>query len=251
MIQQFEKIGDALLVRAPAKINISLLIAGKREDGFHEIETIMAKVNLYDDLLFEPCTGGGIELICNGPREVSCGDDNLVLRACRMVLDAASAGVDAQKKQGVKVTLTKRIPIGAGLGGGSSDAAAALMGLNKFANLGLSVDTLANLAAELGSDLPFFLDGPLAMCTGRGEKIQRINTDFPFLALLVFPDVNAATKKVYENYTHDAAAFNDLSGKVKKHLSKNRVDLIAPMCINMLECACYTVYNDLSSGRQK
>ena len=245
MMQQFEKIDDGLLVRAPAKINISLLIAGKREDGFHEIETVMAKVDLYDDLLFETGSNGGIELVCQGQHEISCGEDNLVFRACRMVLDAAGSRADALKKQGVKVTLTKRIPIGAGLGGGSSDAAAALMGLNKFGRLGLDDDTLTALATELGSDIAFFLGGPLAMCTGRGEKIERINEKFSFRAILVLPNVNASTKKVYENYVHDATVYNDLNQQVNNYLTKKRVDLIAAMCVNMLDCACYAVYNDL------
>jgi len=244
-MKQFEKIDDGLVVRAPAKINISLLVAGKREDGFHEIETIMSKIDLYDDLLFETGSGSGIELVCHGRYKVSCGEDNLVFRACQMVLDAVGAKAEALKTQGVKVTLTKRIPVGAGLGGGSSDAAAALMGLNRFANLELHDNQLTALASELGSDVAFFLGGPLAMCTGRGEKIQRINAEFYFRALLVLPGVNASTKKVYENYMHDVTAYDDLSRQINDFLSKNRLDLIAGLRVNMLECVCCRVYEDL------
>jgi 4-diphosphocytidyl-2-C-methyl-D-erythritol kinase len=250
-MKQFEMINDGLIVRAPAKINISLLIAGKRDDGFHAIETIMSKISLYDDLMFETGVSAGIELVCKGRYKISSEADNLVFRACRMVLDAVGTKGDDLKAQGVKVTLTKRIPIGAGLGGGSSDASAALMGLNRFGNLGLDNDTLSALAGELGSDVAFFLGGPLAMCTGRGEKIQRINADFPFRALLVLPDVNASTKGVYGNYTHDAAVFDDLSRQINDHLCKNRLDLITDMCVNMLECACYRVYEDLGEIKSR
>ena len=123
MKKQIEEIGGGLLVRAPAKLNLSLLIAGKRDDGFHEIETVMAKIDLCDELFFEPGEDkGGIELICEGKYEAPMGHENLVYRACSMLCEAA--GVSGS----VKVTLKKNIPIGSGLGGGSSDAEAAAYG---------------------------------------------------------------------------------------------------------------------------
>ena len=143
VLEQFTVVGNSLLVRAPAKINLGLLIAGKRDDGFHNIETIMAKVDWYDELLIEHNTSGGIELICDGLYWAPDGPANLVWRAAEMMLDHAGSN------SGVRITLTKNIPVGAGLGGGSSDAAAALLGINKFLDLGVELDKLAEIAGRL------------------------------------------------------------------------------------------------------
>ncbi|MGB7581864.1 MAG: hypothetical protein WBL85_05385, partial [Sedimentisphaerales bacterium] len=153
--KQFENIGDGLLVRAPAKINLSLLVAGKRPDGYHELETIMAKINWYDEILIEPGREKGIELICKGPCEVPEGEDNLVYKAAKLILETRYQGMGVSGEQGtsVKITLVKNIPAGTGLGSGSSDAAGTLMGINRFLKLGLSRKILAGLATKLGSDV--------------------------------------------------------------------------------------------------
>ena len=238
--KQIEFTEDGLLVRAPAKINLSLLIAGKRSDGFHEIETLMAKVNLYDELLFERSNTGRIELLCKGSHSSPAGAENLVYKACEVLLNRA--GVHPQ----IKVTLTKNIPAGAGLGGGSSDAAAALIGLNKFMKTGFSQQELAEMASELGSDIAFFIGGPLAYCTGRGEKIRKIENKYPFLSVLILPNVNVSTKKVYDNYEHDQNIYKHLKAVIEENLKKNNVDLIAQMCANMLENSCFSIHYQLS-----
>ena len=148
--EQITTTGGGMLVRAPAKINLSLLIAGKRPDGFHEIETIMAKVNFYDEILIERGEKAGIELICAGPYESPAGKGNLVYRAAEMILD--NCGCQAE----IRLTLTKNIPAGSGLGSASSDAAATLIGLNKYLGFELSNSKIAKIAAQLGSDVPFF-----------------------------------------------------------------------------------------------
>lgn len=239
-IEQFTTLKNALLVKAPAKINLTLLIAGKRPDGFHEIETLMAKIDFYDDLLFEPSRKNNIELICQGNQKVPSGPKNLVYRACSKLFEAANT------PPSVKITLTKNIPAGAGLGGGSSDAAAALMGLNKFAKLNVKDKTLHDIAASLGSDIPFFLGGPLAFCTGRGEKIKKINKKFPFTALLITPNVSVATKRVYENYKHDNDLYMSLSDKINKYIEKKTIDFAGIMCTNMLESSCFEIQHDLA-----
>jgi 4-diphosphocytidyl-2-C-methyl-D-erythritol kinase len=243
--EQFEVIGDGLLVRAPAKLNLSLLIAGKRPDGFHEIETIMAKVNFYDEILIEKTNEAGIELICKGPLQAPKGKDNLVYKAADMLLRSYS------RLSNIKITLTKRIPAGAGLGSASSDAAATLIGLNKFLNLGLSMAQLANFAAKLGSDVAFFLDGPLAFCTSRGEKIKKLGQDFNFSALLILPDISVSTQKVYANYTHELALYKRLSGQINSLIEKNRIDLVTKICVNMLEKSCLSLYEQLADLKAK
>ena len=193
-LSQFENTSNGLIVRAPAKINLSLLITGKRPDGFHGIETVMAKINWYDELLFEATDKEGIELICTGSYWAPDGEDNLVYRACQMLYERA--GITPR----IRVTLTKNIPAGTGLGSASSDCAAALMGLNKFANLDQPDSVLSEICAVLGSDINFFLGGPLAFCTGRGEKIQPIDKIFDFSAILLLPNLSVSTKEVYGNY---------------------------------------------------
>ena len=235
--EQFEFTETGLLVRAPAKINLSLLIAGKRPDGFHEIETLMAKINLYDELLFESGKSGQIELVCKGSYPVPAGEDNLVYKACQMLLSRAAL------KSGIRITLTKNIPAGAGLGGGSSDAAAALIGLNKFAKTGFSKQRLSDMAAELGSDVAFFIGGPLAYCTGRGEKIKKIKEKYPFLAVLILPDISSSTKSVYEKYRHKKDIYKPLKETIEEFVRKKRVDLIAKICANMLEYSCFSIHH--------
>ncbi|MHC4333001.1 MAG: 4-(cytidine 5'-diphospho)-2-C-methyl-D-erythritol kinase, partial [Planctomycetota bacterium] len=237
--EQFQAVGQ-LLVRAPAKINLSLLIAGKRDDGFHEIETLMAKINLFDEILIEQGQKAGIELLCKGPHWAPEGEDNLVHRACRLLLE--SCGVQAD----IKVTLTKNIPAGSGLGSASSDAAAALIGLNRFLQLGTDQDCLNKLAAILGSDVAFFLNGPLALCTGRGERITKLDEPLDFVALVVLPNVSVSTKEVYANYTHDSAVFRKLQAEIKVLIDKNRIDLVWKMCANMLEESCFALYKELA-----
>jgi 4-diphosphocytidyl-2-C-methyl-D-erythritol kinase len=246
MQEQFTTIGDTLLVRAPAKINLSLLIAGKREDGFHEIETLMAKVDLYDELLIERGEGDGgrIEFSCTGRYSCPSGSDNIVCQACEMLID--EAGVS----EAIKISLTKNIPVGGGLGGGSSDAAAALLGVRRLLGLEISEDRFVDIAGRLGSDVPFFLSGPLALCTGRGEKIKQIAENFPFRAVLILPDVSVSTKRVYENYTHEPTLYHRLSGKINTLLGKKNIDSVVQMCANMLEESCFGLSEELAGLKQ-
>jgi 4-diphosphocytidyl-2-C-methyl-D-erythritol kinase len=239
---QFEPLTEGLLVRAPAKLNLSLLIAGKRPDGFHEIETVMSKIDWYDEVRIE-AGSPGIELVCNGPHWAPDGKENLVYRAAEEAFRAAG------RSEGVRLTLTKNIPAGSGLGGASSDAAATLMGVNRHFDLRLPPRQLADVAGRLGSDIAFFLGGPLAFCTGRGEKIAPLTTTFDFTALLILPDINVSTAKVYANYAHDVRKYQRLSRRINDYLRKNRIDFVAKMCANMLEASCYRVFEEL--GRLK
>jgi 4-diphosphocytidyl-2-C-methyl-D-erythritol kinase len=238
--KQFEIRNNGLLVRAPAKINLSLLIAGKRPDGFHEIDTIMAKTNWCDEIILRRSCKPGIELICKGPHWAPQGAENIVYWACEKMLK------ECKKNVGLKVTLKKNIPAGTGLGSASSDAAATLIGLNKLLRLNAKPQLLKKLAAELGSDVAFFLDGPLAVCTGKGEKIRKLRKNFNFSAILIIPDVNSSTKMVYANYRHDHNLYKSLNTQIKSLLRKNRIDLIIQMCANMLQKSCFELYKGLT-----
>ncbi len=242
--RQFERVGDTLLVRAPAKINLSLLIAGKRPDGFHEIETVMAKIDWYDEIRIEPGQQAGIEFSCEGPRWAPGDRTNLVYRAAELILR------ESGRPPQVRLTLIKNIPAGSGLGSASSDAAATLIGLNTYLDLDLPKDRLVEMASQLGSDVAFFLGGPLAYCTGRGEKIAELTGNYRFTALLILSDVNASTKEVYANYHHDPALYGRLHASITALLEENRVDLVAGLCANMLESSCFHVYEELGKLKE-
>jgi 4-diphosphocytidyl-2-C-methyl-D-erythritol kinase len=244
-MEQFSQNQSGLIVLAPAKINLSLLVVGKRPDGYHQLETLMAKIDYCDEILLENGTKPEIELICTGPYPVPEGPDNLVWKACQLVTDKIG------KQLPMKVTLTKNIPAGTGLGSGSSDAAATLMGLNRFFKFGLSSTDLHLLAAQLGSDVNFFLEGPLAFCTGRGEKIKPLNAVFPFEALLIIPNISTSTKEVYKNYTHNQDTYNLLSNEISDYFKQNKVDFVVPMCANMLQRSCFELYPQLSDIKKK
>jgi 4-diphosphocytidyl-2-C-methyl-D-erythritol kinase len=268
--EQFEIVGDGLLVRAPAKINLSLLIAGKRPDGFHEIETVMAKVDFFDEILIEQSQKAGIELLCKGPYWAPAGKENLVYQAAKMLLNSCGSQnvIPArdpalrEPKAGIKITLTKNIPAGSGLGSASSDAAATLIGIKRFLQLvgagqcacpqgnheGLP---LREMAAKLGSDVTFFLNGPLAFCTGKGEKIDEIDEIFDFSALLILPNVSVSTKRVYANYKHDSALYGKLNSRINSYIQKNRIDLVSKMCANMLQASCFCLYKELAELKTK
>ena len=162
-------------IQAHAKINLTLEVLGKRTDGYHEIASIIQTIGLYDTLTLEPADE--LTLECDTPR--LSADDNLVLKAATMLKKASGAS------QGARIKLQKSIPVSAGLGGGSSDAAAALIGLNRLWETALSNDALHGIAARLGSDVPFFLRGGTAMVHGRGELIRPLPaTDIPWVVLL-------------------------------------------------------------------
>jgi 4-diphosphocytidyl-2-C-methyl-D-erythritol kinase len=158
---------DGVVLAAPAKLNLFLEILHKRPDGYHELESLMVAIDLFDTLELRATSDGTISLTCD-PTSLSAGPDNLVHKAAV----ALRAHVD-RPELGAEILLTKRIPTQAGLGGGSSDAAAALVGLNQIWKLGLTRPELLAIAASIGSDVTFFLTLPAAWCTGRGEQVER------------------------------------------------------------------------------
>ena len=177
---------------APAKINLSFQIKGRRPDGFHEIETLMVPVSLYDRISLEKITGRDrtIQFSCND-KSIPAGEDNLVVRAANLF--RAATDID----DGIEISLEKNIPHGAGLGGGSSDAATTLMGLNELFSRILETEQLVGLAAELGSDVPFFLAGSAAICRGRGEIVEPAPLTKPFTLLLLKPEFGVPTPWAY------------------------------------------------------
>ncbi len=213
---------DWVVIQAPAKLNLFLEILGKRSDGYHELETLMVPIDLYDTLCVQDVAGDRLELECFDARQrsgfadrvaVPSGPDNLVLRALLRIRE--EAGV----RRGARIVLTKRIPLGAGLAGGSSNAAAALVAANLVWRLGWSRERLAELAAELGSDVPFFLGPGAAICRGRGERVARLKGLGVWHFVVAFPDVGLATAKVFGHcqVATSARAVQPLVDALRRH----------------------------------
>ncbi len=180
---------SSLSLRAPAKINWFLKILGKRGDGYHEIATLMQCIGLYDNLIFEHADT--IEVVSNLDIPM---EDNLIYKAASLLKRYTSY------KHGARITLEKEIPISAGLGGGSSDAAYALLGLNMLWDLRLSKKDLHTIGMEIGSDVPFFLNGPFALVEGRGEKVTPFVINSSIVLLLVKPLISISTAWAYEGF---------------------------------------------------
>ncbi len=177
-------------IRSFAKINLALAVLGRRRDGYHDIQTVFQTIDLCDELEFR--ASRQIELCCENLPGVD-QEDNLVWKAASRL--ASSCGV----KQGASITLRKKIPAGAGLGGGSSNAAAALLGLRRFWNLDIADSVLFSLAEGLGSDVPFFLSGGTALGTGRGEKIEPLPDAPPNHLVVIFPGIHVSTAEAYRS----------------------------------------------------
>ena len=178
-------------VRVAAKINIHLQVAGRRTDGFHELRTLFQSVGLWDSLAGETAEPGDLELAVTPAHIVPAGSDNLVLQAA----DALCGFVG--RRCGARLWLHKRIPVAGGLGGGAAEAAAALVLLNDLWELGLQRGDLHQIAASLGSDVPFCLYGGLALGTGRGEEIWPLDDLEPVAVLLVVPSVQVSTAEIF------------------------------------------------------
>lgn len=184
---------DATTVHCPAKLNLTLRVHPRRSDGYHEIESLVAQLAFGDELSAVRRGDGRVTLRCDTP-ELPADENNLVLRAARAFQDAYS------KACGADFTLTKRIPIGGGLGGGSSDAAAALRILNHLAEWPFDRKSLMEIAARVGSDIPLFFGGPTGVIRGRGEIVEPVRIGLPSHVVLLLSDLPCATADVYRAF---------------------------------------------------
>jgi len=214
--------------KTPAKINLGLHIHGKREDGFHELETIFQMVSLYDDVELE-LLSSGIKLECDTPG-VPTDDTNLVCKAALLLRQSYQV-----EGKGVSIRLKKKIPFGAGLGGGSGNAAGVLMGLNRLWDLKIEREKLSKLAAELGSDVPFFLTSPCALGMGRGEQLKVLKPCAKFQVLLVFPGFPVATSWVYQNLKLKLTKRENNISILRKNLSLSDITSLGSRLYNDLE----------------
>ena len=185
---------NGMQVLAPAKINLSLKVCGRRDDGFHEIETLITPITLCDQIEIEKSDSSSeIEFHCDDP-SVPAGDDNLIVRAARAFFAATKL------KRAISIELKKKIPHGAGLGGGSSDAASTLLALNELFNTNLPRETLAKIAETVGSDVPFFIFKSAALCKGRGELVTPLRLKDKLSLLLLKPEFRVSTAWAYSHW---------------------------------------------------
>ncbi|MBS5765689.1 4-(cytidine 5'-diphospho)-2-C-methyl-D-erythritol kinase [Veillonella sp.] len=213
MSKSFEQLGCS-------KINIGLAITGKREDGYHDIDSIFQSIRLSDSIYFAKhhsvvFSGGAPELPEYMQKLVTYGEENLALKALRAVQEYTGC------KAGAAIHLLKRVPIQAGLGGGSADAAAMLVGLNRFWDLRLTQEELLQIGATLGSDVPFLLQGGTARGTGRGEILTYGKSPDPHWLLLVKPKVSVSTAAAYGRFTNKSVATKQTIDTVQQHLENN------------------------------
>ncbi len=182
-------------VLAPAKINLSLKILGRRNDDFHELDTLIAPISLYDEIGIEKRPEKGIKFRCDDP-SVPQGDDNLVVRAAKTFFETTKV------EPAVSIELKKKIPHGAGLGGGSSDAASVLLALNDLFETKLSQEALVKMAEPIGSDVFFFLFQSVAVCKGHGEMVMPVKLQKQFSILLLKPAFAVSTAWAYSRWQH-------------------------------------------------
>jgi len=219
-------------LNSPCKVNLILNILGKRPDGFHELETVMQPVPIFDHLTFGR-SGSGMILTCSHP-ELPTDSGNLVFRAAELFRETARI------KDGVRIHLEKRIPLAAGLGGGSGNAAITLLGLNKIFGSPLSPAELDSLARALGSDVPFFLQDRPALAAGRGEQVKSLEP-FPALRgkslILIHPGFGVSTAWAYKNLARFPAALHGTPGRAVRLVENLSVSLnvATPDFYNSLE----------------
>ena len=187
---------EKIIIKSPAKINLHLEVIGKRKDGFHELAMIMQNIDLSDYLEFEINNENSIilETDCN---DLSVSSDNLIVKSANLLRKISNIDI------GANIFLRKNIPIGAGLAGGSSNAAGTLIGLNKLWNLNLDQNTLCTLSSRLGSDIPFFINGGIQLCFGRGEILEKLDSNLDYgVLLLKNPTVTVSTAETYKKYSN-------------------------------------------------
>ncbi len=230
--------------KSPCKVNLILNILGRRADGFHELETVMQPVNLCDGMTFERA-GAGLRLTCSHP-ELPADAKNLVHRAATSFLAAAKI------TDGVRIHLQKNLPLAGGIGGGSANAAVTFTALNELFGSPLPLEKLHELAAALGSDVPFFLYDRPALATGRGENVRLLD-NFPALRgrafFLVHPGFGISTPWSYQHLSRFPAALNGAAGRAQELVGRLQTDNLAAAAgafYNSLEAPAFDKFPVLS-----
>lgn len=235
--------------RAFSKINVGLAITGKRDDGYHDIDTIFQSIFLGDSLYFARhhsvvFSGDAPELPYYMAQLIPYTESNIAMKALRMVQDYTGC------TQGAAIHLLKRVPPCAGMGGGSGDGAAMLLGLNKFWDLRLTDEELLTMASKLGSDVPFLLKGGTARGTGRGERLEILPTSSAQWLLIVKPEVSISTAKAYGRFTGTSRVTSDTMDTVTAHMKAKDFHQAFMASDNTFEELMFPVHPELTACKQ-
>ncbi len=232
-----------LSINSPAKINWFLKITGRRPDGYHDIHSVMQRIALHDTLHFEESEGG--EIVVESNLGIAM-EENLVYRAAGLLKRYA------RYPGGARIRLTKRIPVQAGLGGGSSNAAATLRGLNRLWRTGLDAPALSGIGARLGSDVPFFLNGPIAAVEGRGEKVTPLPPPERKTALLIIkPAYGVSTALAYKNVSGYSAVDASRQAALMEALDEGVLGRLGDVVCNDLEGPVFGLYPGLGALKER
>lgn len=237
------QLDDGVMVTCPAKLNLFLEVLGRRSDGYHEIVTVMQTIGLCDQVSIRRAAKG-IKLSCSMPG-VPEDEGNTAYRAAGLLL--TRGGLSG----GLRIHIEKQIPVGAGLGGGSSDAAGVLLGLNAMYGLGLPLQELRGLAAEVGSDVPFFLTPGTALCTGRGEVVQPVPAAGGCHYILVMSGLSVSTAAVYANVENRLTRTGQDVSIIAESLERGDIRALASCLFNRLEEPAFSLYPALREAKQE
>jgi 4-diphosphocytidyl-2-C-methyl-D-erythritol kinase len=231
-----------LKVEGKAKINLTLDILGKRPDGYHEVAMIMQSLALHDTVTLEKMREG-IDLSLN-LAWMKPDESNLAWKAAALIQERCGV------KGGVRMHLTKRIPVAAGLAGGSADAAAVLRGMDKLYGLGLSDEELCSLGAELGSDIPFCIMGGTMLATGRGEVLTRLSDMPETWVVLAKPRISVSTAWAYQNYDEQGAERHPDNEAIRQAITRGNRKAVAGLLCNVLESVTIKKYDVIAEYKQ-
>ncbi|WP_407272210.1 4-(cytidine 5'-diphospho)-2-C-methyl-D-erythritol kinase [Radiobacillus sp. PE A8.2] len=231
-----------VLEKAPAKINLSLDVLYKRPDNFHEVEMVMTTIDLADRVELSMLAEDRIKIESEN-RFVPNDERNLAYRAAKLIKDTYNIN------KGVRIKIVKQIPVAAGLAGGSSDAAATLRGLNQLWSLNLSLDVLATLGAQIGSDVSFCVYGSTALATGRGELITELPPPPACWVVLAKPSIGVSTQTIYQQFNTNNIAHPDTKGMISA-INNNDYTTMCKKLGNVLESVTLSLYPEVRQIKQ-
>ena len=230
---------EKISIQAMAKINLGLDVLRRRENGYHDVKMIMQTVNIYDTLDFVKLQDAKI-VVKTDTMELPTDENNLIYKAVKLLFDKCDV------KEGVEITLTKRIPIAAGMAGGSTDAAAALVGINQLFELGLTMAELKEIGVKIGADVPYCIEGGTALSEGIGEILTKLPDAPDCFVVVAKPEISVSTKYVYENlHANELKYHPDIDGMVEA-IREGNLDGVCARMENVLETVTETKYPIIS-----
>ena len=231
-----------LVLESPAKLNLSLEVLGLRSDGYHSIRSVMVPVSLHDTVTLTP---GGRKFVFHGGLRAPKDEGNLAWQAVKLL--TRKTGV----RRGLEIRVVKRIPIAAGLGGGSSNAATVLRGVNEVWELGLGPRELEKLGLELGSDVPFFLRGGTCLAGGRGEELESLPQKAVLEFVVVMPQLEVSSAWAYDHIPPELTRQGSSTSMIKVALASDRVELLASHLANDLEAGVAAQHSDVTEIKKR